>query len=368
MAFTRDPRADLYTRYLDFVRDVRPLAIVMENVPDLMNHGGRNIAEEICELLEAELGYEAQYTLLNSAWYGVPQIRDRCFIVAMHRSLGAEVIFPEPACHLEIPRGYRTARAHAMSQIRPLFPGHFMEHGAEALSGLLGAVTAEQAIGDLPSITEHLSQRTSAGRRDLSETVSFRRDIEPSEYALRMRNWKGREADGFTDAHVTRVLNRDYLTFARMAEGDEYPAALRVAESRFDEHLEQMAAAGSLPPLEGSEIWISLRAEIVPPYNSGKFKNKWWKLRRDRPVRTLMAHIGKDTYSHIHYDGTQGRTITVREAARLQSFPDGFVFSGSMNHAFRQIGNAVPPLMAQAVAGEVKKALSVAAGYIRSAA
>ncbi|MBP5090900.1 DNA cytosine methyltransferase, partial [Pseudomonas chlororaphis] len=55
-------------------------------------------------------------------------------------------------------------------------------------------------------------------------------------------------------------------------------------------------------------------------------------------------------YSHIHYDSTQARTISVREAARLQSFPDGFRFSGTMNPAFKQIGNAVPPLMAKALA------------------
>ncbi len=59
-----------------------------------------------------------------------------------------------------------------------------------------------------------------------------------------------------------------------------------------------------------------------------------------------MAHLGKDSYSHIHYDSGQARVISVREAARLQSFPDGFRFAGTMNPALRQIGNAVPPLMA----------------------
>jgi DNA (cytosine-5)-methyltransferase 1 len=66
-----------------------------------------------------------------------------------------------------------------------------------------------------------------------------------------------------------------------------------------------------------------------------------------------MAHLGKDGYSHIHYDSQQARTISVREAARLQSFPDGFVFDGTMNPAFRQIGNAVPPLLAKAIATEM---------------
>lgn len=77
-----------------------------------------------------------------------------------------------------------------------------------------------------------------------------------------------------------------------------------------------------------------------------------------------MAHIGKDTYSHIHYDAAQARTISVREAARLQSFPDGFAFSGTMNPAFRQIGNAVPPMMSFALAEVIHEDLRTAANTL----
>mgnify|MGYP001811579326 CR=1 FL=1 len=66
-----------------------------------------------------------------------------------------------------------------------------------------------------------------------------------------------------------------------------------------------------------------------------------------------MAHLGKDSYSHIHFDSAQARTISAREAARRQSFPDGFVFAGAMNAAFRQIGNAVPPLVAWSLATRI---------------
>ncbi|MDU7523815.1 MAG: DNA cytosine methyltransferase, partial [Roseomonas mucosa] len=100
---------------------------------------------------------------------------------------------------------------------------------------------------------------------------------------------------------------------------------------------------------------------IVPPYDPGKFPNKWRMLHRKEPVRTLMAHLGKDSYSHIHYDKAQARPISVREAARLQSFPDGFVFCGTMNPALRQIGNAVPPLLAKALAEKMKDTLEAAA-------
>ncbi len=100
---------------------------------------------------------------------------------------------------------------------------------------------------------------------------------------------------------------------------------------------------------------------MVPPYDPTKFPNRWWKLHPQRPVRTLTAHIGKDTYTHIHYDSAQARVITVREAARLQSFPDGFIFAGTMNPAFRQIGNAVPPVLARELAKTMLASLYSAA-------
>jgi len=143
-------------------------------------------------------------------------------------------------------------------------------------------------------------------------------------------------------------LPRDYAIFERMEAGDDYPAAHRVALSLFAERVEEEAARGKLIR-QGSSDWLALRKSTVPPYDPGKFPNKWRKLDDDFPSRTLLAHLSHDSYSHIHYDSAQARTISVREAARLQSFPDGFEFAGAMNAAFGQIGNAVPPLLAAAI-------------------
>jgi len=111
----------------------------------------------------------------------------------------------------------------------------------------------------------------------------------------------------------------------------------------------------------GTNAFAEARAEFVPPSDPGKFPNKWRKLAADEPSRTLMAHLGKDSYSHIHPEDAQARTISVREAARLQSFPDGFQFTGAMNAAFRQIGNAVPPLLAYRLAQHIaEKVLGLA--------
>jgi DNA (cytosine-5)-methyltransferase 1 len=151
-------------------------------------------------------------------------------------------------------------------------------------------------------------------------------------------------------------LPRDYQIFHVMEPGDQYPQAHRHALNLFQQRLAELEMAGQ-KPRPGSAEYEAVKKSIVPPYDHTKFPNKWRKMEPDCPARTLMAHIGKDTYSHIHYDSEQARTISVREAARLQSFPDGFVFAGSMNAAFRQIGNAVPPLMVKAIAAEMMKAL-----------
>jgi DNA (cytosine-5)-methyltransferase 1 len=134
-----------------------------------------------------------------------------------------------------------------------------------------------------------------------------------------------------------------------MRPGDKYPRAVEIAEQRYEKakRLYKMGVLNSRPR----------RKDFVPPYKLGAFEEKWWKLIPSLPSWTITAHLAKDCYSHIHYD-SQKRAITVREAARLQSFPDAFIFSGHTGDCFRQIGNAVPPLLSYAVAKHLKKLLT----------
>jgi DNA (cytosine-5)-methyltransferase 1 len=164
-----------------------------------------------------------------------------------------------------------------------------------------------------------------------------------------MRKWPLFGTGDHTTGHVIRYLPRDYKIFRLMEEGWQYPEVWRFVEAKREQLMNRRWKSIENKAADGAEMKEFIRQWTLP-YDPNKFPNKWWKLYRDRPARTLMAHLGKDSYSHIHYDDAQARTISVREAARLQSFPDGFVLRGSMNPAFRQIGNAVPPLVAYAIA------------------
>lgn len=358
IAFLVDGRINLWQRYLHYVRKTKPIALLMENVPDILNHGGKNVAETVAQHLREE-GYRVGYTLLNAAWYGVPQTRERMFLVGFHEETGLEPLFPAPTHFAELPSGYEGTRATARKHILPtngLFgvPEHCHRwvDDPKKDSGLPEATTAGEALADLPAIfaldlLESSSLRR--GRKDPSEPCKYSTSRPSTAYSALMRKWPGFESPKGTTGHVVRYLPRDFKIFQLMEEGWQYPEVWRFVEEKRLRLLEARHAEGR-PVNPGSLEGREFIRQWTLPYDPSKFPNKWWKLYRNKPVRTLMAHLGKDSYSHIHFDDEQARTISIREAARLQSFPDGFAFRGTMNPAFKQIGNAVPPLLAYAIA------------------
>lgn len=338
----QDSRADLFKYFLAFVAELIPVAVVMENVPDALNYEGLNIAEAVSVGLE-RIGYIARYTLLNAAGYGVPQYRERLILVAVHRQYSGHPGYPAPTHEVLYP----TESAANRSRIYSLYNaddrrGHVvLPPSADA--PLPKCVSTEEAIGDLPHISTRDDSSLSVWR-DPEKLHHYSAAVPQTDYQELMRTWKGYESLGFVSGNVIRLTPRDFPIFSRMKEGDDYVAALAVAEIILQERAKKTQQhAGE--KLSRSQI-DQLRKATVPPYSPDKFLSKWYKLRRDYPSRTIVAHLGVDSYSHIHYDDCQARTITIREAARLQSFPDGFQFRGNIGEVFRQIGNAVPPLLA----------------------
>ena len=172
--------------------------------------------------------------------------------------------------------------------------------------------TVWQAIGDLPAVPP-----------DTREEVQSYEGTPNSKLAKSLREGsQGAEAKLIRD-HITRAVRPDDATIYRhMKPGDTY---LDVPE-----HLRRY------------------RADI--------FDDKYFRLSYQDVSRTITAHIAKDGYWYIHPE--QDRTLSVREAARIQTFPDRFRFAGHPTNRFRQIGNAVPPLLASAIAVEVRKSLN----------
>jgi DNA (cytosine-5)-methyltransferase 1 len=355
-AFKKDARASLYKRFLEYVRAVYPLAVLIENVPDILNYGGHNVPEEICGTLEA-MGYRSAYTLLNAAFYGVPQMRERLILIAVHEALGVDPAFPVPTHTMKLPRGYEGSRNVALKHV-PQAGSHFTP-SPQSRRSLPKPVSCREALADLPVIREHFADPRKMQSRRVQEGLPYRKIKTQSDYAKRMRGWSGFRKSQKVDGHVVRLTPRDFVIFRRMAPGSDYPTAVHIAEEIFRKRLG--ARRRSHTVTSRMREYRDLRDATVPPYDRGKFPNKWWKLVPSQPSRTLTAHLGKDTYSHIHYDARQRRMISVREAARLQSFPDGFRFAGQMNDAFRQIGNAVPPLLALAIGRVLGKTLVAAA-------
>lgn len=248
-AFLQDPRAQLYLPYLKWVETLVPVGIVMENVPDVLNFGGHNLGEEICEALD-ELGYECAYTLLNAANYGVPELRQRFVLIGWHRGTGLRPEFPEPTHHVDLPPGYSGAIDVALRPLRDTgdrpsgwVPSPGQDHLDPATAR---AVSTRDAIGDLPPITEHLTGGLGRGRRDLEASMprgSRRASVWVRENMLA---WPGLPADdGAVRGHVIRALsNRDFRLFERMAPDEQYPEAWRHAHDLLDEWLDELKARG----------------------------------------------------------------------------------------------------------------------------
>lgn len=340
-SFARDNRNGLYAEAVRVLHALRPRLFVFENVSGILHLRGRNVAEDVCDAI-AEAGYVVRCTLLNAAWYGVPQNRERVIIIAAREDLDVEPVFPPRWLHAELTRGHLSGAELDRRNWRK--PEYFVDpRQIPAESGMGRAVTVAAALEDLPPFTGHLEARDSGARyrprRESMPAVPYAHDPR-NWYCRMMREWSDELTSEVVTDHYCRWTPRDFETFARMNPGDRYPDAIAIARQRYHEARQASRRTRSRRPRP---------ADFIPPYPVDSFPDKWRKLVPDAPSWTVTAHLSKDTYSHIHFDSRQARSITIREAARLQSFPDAFDFAGNMGDAFRQIGNAVPPLLAREI-------------------
>lgn len=331
---TSDARGYLYQDFLRFVFGLDARAVVMENVPEATRFGDMNIPEIVCDELEAH-GYAAWWTVLCAADYGVPQIRERLFIFGRKKD-GREILPPVPThadIYGRIPQYGRQVGSFSRF-------GHFVPPPSRD-GAALPWVTVGDAFSDLPSLFP--TERSKYVNNPLNTELPYRTPA-TNAFQEAMRCWYGPCMETVTGNSFRKNV-RDFPIFARMKQGDYFTDASRIADELF------FKRAHELGLVEGSPEYEKLKRQMVPIYDRENFAEKWRRLDENKPSHTVVAHLSVDTYSHIH--PWEPRGISVREAARLQSFPDDFTFDCSMGDAFKQIGNAVPPLLAYAVARSV---------------
>ena len=329
---TNDSRGYLYQDFLRFVYELNANAVIMENVPESTNYGNINVPETVCESLENN-GYEAYWTVLNSADFGVPQIRERVILFGIKKDQHRLINLPVPTHKNPL-----NNKTQYQKRFESLMQNKYFRNPVSSDCADLPWVTVKEAISDLPVLMP--DSNTKYHPMKLNEEMKYFTSPE-NQFQKLMRNWYGYECPA-SSANVYRNNKKEAVIFECMKPGDNYEKASEIADKLFEKEARLLGFS------IGSNEYEQLKSRIIPKYDRNKFPNKWKKLELDKPSHTVVAHLSKDTFSHIH--PVEPRGISVREAARIQSFPDDFFFNCSMGDAYKQIGNAVPPLMAYAVA------------------
>jgi DNA (cytosine-5)-methyltransferase 1 len=312
-----DDRNEMVFEFARLVGELKPRYFVMENVPGLQGYpdheqeadGTKRLLDRLIWQLEF-VGYEvAAPVVLNAAFYGVPQDRRRLFLCGALPGEGLP----------EIPTAtVRPIPKRASDKPRKGYFGH-----RDADESLPAGPTVGEAIGDLPNADDH-DELWKTDAFNLDDSQLDRADAASSPYARPLRG-------------LTTEL--DDLSHPRNWDRLEFTSSMRTAHQLKPRQRMDQTAPGD--------------------YES---KSRLYRLDESGLCPTLRAGSGYDRGSYtaprpIH--PTLPRVITVREAARLHSFPDWFRFHPTKWHGFRQVGNALPPYLGQAVAAEVIRSLRI---------
>ncbi|MCH7713098.1 MAG: DNA cytosine methyltransferase, partial [Chloroflexi bacterium] len=294
--FLEDPRNALFRNYVDFLKEFEPKTLMFENVPGILSLANGMVAEQVVREIGA-LGYSVSAKILFAAHYGVPQERWRLIILGSRKGY--------PPRHPQ-PTHYATARMNFTGGKNLTF--RLLE---EDSAGLMPYVNVQDAIGDLPPLP------AGAGSEEMPYTSSPQ-----SSYALNMRN-----DSTMVTHHVAPNL-----------------AAINL------ERLRYIQPGGS---------WRDIPYELLPKgmkqARRSDHTRRYGRLRSEGLSGTVMTKMDPHWGAVFHHE--QDRTLTVREAARLQSFPDSYTFHAARVSQYRQVGNAVPVLMAEAVANKLRRVL-----------
>ena len=343
--FNNDPRHTLYKEYLKIIADIKPAIFVMENVKGILSSklNGEYIFDKILQDISVPIKIKLPsrvkfktdekykiYSLttdkepsklsredfvIKSEDYGIPQCRHRVILLAIRSDL---TITPQ------------------------------------TLKPCDTSVSIKDVIQDLPKIRSGLS-------KGLDSFI----------------NWKSAILDGINDAKVLMDLSKS----AEFLKAEKTPAVYKdwffdqkiggvinhAARSHIAKDLQRYYFISNF----GAKNKVSPKLQdlpeaLLPNHKNVKdaieskslFNDRFRVQMANKPATTITSHISKDGHYFIHYDPSQCRSLTVREAARVQTFPDNYKFEGPRTAQYQQVGNAVPPILANQIAEIVWLALS----------
>jgi len=364
-----DKRHFLYREYIRILDRLHPAAFVMENVKGILSSSvdGRNrIIDNVLSDLRGERHGAARYRLfalaprgnsqvghgdrelssndfvVRAEDHGVPQARHRVIILGLREDVAEDL--PDEAYNLICHKDTATV-------------GQVIEGMPELRSGLSRQPDTDQAWKDTVVAAMEFVADTETGLPDNQHEAfaSLAR-----RYAGELRSRKhlpprtgvGAGISADCPQHLREWLVDDHLR----------TLPNHVARSHMPSDLARYFFASVFAQVTGrSPVAADIPEELAPNHqnwNSGKFADRFRVQVSGEPSTTVTSHISKDGHYFIHPDPAQCRSLTVREAARLQTFPDNYLFKGNRTEQYVQVGNAVPPLLARYVGETVSALLS----------
>lgn len=356
----KDNRHFLYEEYLKVLWSIRPEVFVMENVKGILssNVNGQPIFPRILEDLSRPgralnkpggKGYKL-YSLakdqlfiapgaagtdyvIRAENHGVPQARHRVILLGVREDVA---VIPRK---LHFPKEVRSTGS-VIGDLPPLRSGISKGHDSpetwriailEAAPKVKhGLSEAGLDTSEIETVLQNAARLTSRGNRFLQRRRKFRGAAELGLWYLDER------MDGFVNHETRGHIIEDLARYMFCAAYAKQTGGLSPRAEDFPKVLEPKHAN----------------------WRSGKFVDRFKVQSRNKPSSTVTSHISKDGHYFIHYDPSQCRSLTVREAARLQTFPDNYYFEGNRTQQYVQVGNAVPPWLAKQVAEVVFEILN----------
>lgn len=356
--FHKDEKHFLYKEYLRIIQVHKPTIFVMENVKGLLSskHSGNPMFEKIIADLSSPangLEYEirsftkkgnsdslkpADY-LIHSERYGIPQSRHRVILLGVRKGQGV--------------------------------PQH------QLLEPISKPVTVRQTIDDLPKIRSRLSKGESleAWRKAVQAAPAYVKGWKAENESAMIESMRAFAASATITSTGGAFIQKEYRRPKKLTELQQWlhdrslgGICQHEARAHMASDLARYLFAATFAQSQG----YSPRLDVFPPkllpdhfnvqFGSDSeaipFKDRFRVQCRNEPATTVVAHIAKDGHYYIHYDPSQCRSLTVREAARLQTFPDNYFFAGNRTEQYTQVGNAVPPLLAHKLAKIVRSLLN----------